>query len=73
MHRPVLIMSALPQELAALQAAASRADVAEIRGHEFHRGVIDSHDVVMATGGIGKVNAAMVATLALDHFDVRAV
>jgi adenosylhomocysteine nucleosidase len=66
-------MSALPQELAALHASASGAEVAEIRGHEFHRGVIGSHDVVMASVGIGKVNAAMVATLALDHFDVRAV
>ena len=45
----------------------------EVGGHEFHQGVIGSHDVVLATVGIGKVNAAMVATLALEHFEFRAV
>ncbi len=73
MTRPVLILSALPQELAALGASMESVEDVTVGGHEFHRGVIGSHDVVMATVGIGKVNAAMVVTLALDHFEFRAV
>lgn len=66
-------MSALPEELAALYASMKSVEDVEVGGHEFHRGVIDSHDVVVATVGIGKVNAAMVATLALNRFSFRAV
>ena len=40
-------------------------------GHGFHVGMLDSREVVLTAAGIGKVNAAMVATLALDHFQPR--
>lgn len=73
MHRPVLILSALPQELAALRASMKSIEDVDVGGHEFHRGAIGRHDVVLTTVGIGKVNAAMVATLALEHFEVRAL
>lgn len=73
MCRPVLIMSALPQEIAVLHTLMSAVESIEVGGHQFHRGVIDTHDVVLATVGIGKVNAAMVTTLALNHFEFSAV
>ncbi|MFV9672334.1 MAG: 5'-methylthioadenosine/adenosylhomocysteine nucleosidase [Acidimicrobiia bacterium] len=66
-------MSALPQEIAALHASMSGVESVEVGGHQFHRGAIETRDVVLATVGIGKVNAAMVTTLALGHFEFGAV
>ncbi|MEA3511134.1 MAG: 5'-methylthioadenosine/adenosylhomocysteine nucleosidase [Actinomycetota bacterium] len=73
MRRAVLIMSALPQEIAALRSLMSGIESVEVGGRQFHRGVIDTHNVVLTTVGIGKVNAAMVTTLALSQFEFRAV
>ncbi|MEN8233603.1 MAG: 5'-methylthioadenosine/adenosylhomocysteine nucleosidase [Actinomycetota bacterium] len=73
MTGPVLIMSALPEELAALRGAMEDTESFEIAGHEFWRGTIGVHTVAMTTVGIGKVNAAVAATLALDHVQPRLV
>lgn len=66
-------MSALPEELAALRGAMEDAESFDVSGHEFWRGTIGLHSVAMTTVGIGKVNAAVAATLALDHVQPRAV
>ncbi len=68
MDRPVLIISALPSELAELRKAMVDSEEIDVSGHEFQRGKIGAHDVVVTVAGIGKVNAAMIATLAIDHF-----
>jgi len=73
MTQPVLIMSALAGELAMLQDLVSDGEIVEIGAHEFRVGTLDSRGVVVTASGIGKVNAAMVATLALDHFRPSAV
>ena len=72
MNTPVLIMSALPEELASLEEQTSDCATITFGGHDFLTGMIDSRDVVVAAG-IGKVNAAMVATLAIDHFSPGAL
>jgi len=72
MNTPVLIMSALPEELASLEEQTSDCATITFGGHDFLTGMIDSRDVVVAAG-IGKVNAAMVATLAIDHFSPSAL
>ncbi len=73
MHRPVLIMSALPGELHLLRDQASGGTTTTVGGCEFQTGTIRSHPVVLTAAGIGKVNAAMVTTLAIDHFHPRGV
>ncbi|CAA0120179.1 5'-methylthioadenosine/S-adenosylhomocysteine nucleosidase [Mycolicibacterium vanbaalenii] len=46
----------------------------ELIGHaRFDSGQLDGHDVVLVGGGMGKVNAAVVATLLLDRFRCRAI
>jgi len=69
----VLILSALDAELAALHETMT--DLGEVRagGHVFRRGVIAGTDVVVASVGIGKVNAAMVAALAIERFAPRLI
>lgn len=68
MDRPVLIISALPSELTVLREAMVGSEEIDVSGHEFRRGQIGAHEVVATVAGIGKVNAAMIATLAIDHF-----
>jgi adenosylhomocysteine nucleosidase len=73
MDRPVLIMSALAGELGLLSAAMAGDDETLAGGHTFRTGTIGEREVVVTSAGVGKVNAAMVATLAIDHFAPREV
>jgi adenosylhomocysteine nucleosidase len=66
-------MSALPGELTLFQEQISGGEMVTFGGHDFRTGVIGSRDVVVTAAGIGKVNAAMVATLAIDHFNPSVV
>ena len=45
----------------------------EIAGIAFSVGRLDGHQVVLSRAGMGKVNAAMVATLLADRFGCRAI
>jgi adenosylhomocysteine nucleosidase len=71
MTRPILILSALTDELEALRG--SMTDTAEVRfgGRSYRIGSIDGVHVVVGTVGVGKVNAAMVAALAMERFTPR--
>ena len=66
-------MSALADELGLLHAAMTDGHEADAGGHRFEVGTIGGRDVVVTSVGVGKVNAAMVATLAIDHFSPREV
>ena len=68
MDRPVVIMSALAGELRLLRAAMTDDRETRAGGHRFRVGTIGECDVVLTSVGVGKVNASLVATLALDHF-----
>jgi adenosylhomocysteine nucleosidase len=65
------IICAIPQELDHL-ASVMRAPRSETHaGLVFQRGTLDGHDVVLAGGGLGKVNAAITSTLLADRFACR--
>ena len=67
------LICALPQEHGHLLAAMSVAATHEMAGVEFSLGDLDGHSVVLALAGMGKVNAALVATLLADRFGCRAI
>ncbi|MBQ0933402.1 5'-methylthioadenosine/adenosylhomocysteine nucleosidase [Ideonella sp. 4Y16] len=67
------IVSALPDELAALQARLDVDHVSTLAGRRLHRGRLAGHDVILVLSGIGKVAAATTAALLLDRFDVQAL
>jgi len=67
------LICALPQERAHLLHAMREIDVFEVGGAEFGVGDLDGHSVVLAQAGMGKVNAASVATLLADRFECRAI
>lgn len=70
---PVLVISALAREQTLLAAAMEEDDQVGIARLVFHTGTIDGRSVVTAAAGVGKVNAAMVATLGMTHFGPSAV
>ncbi|HRY25265.1 MAG: 5'-methylthioadenosine/adenosylhomocysteine nucleosidase [Geminicoccaceae bacterium] len=62
------IICAIPQELGHLAAALGEVERHIHGGVEFLSGTLDSRAVVLVGGGVGKVNAALTATLLADRF-----
>ncbi|OBA61159.1 nucleosidase [Mycobacterium sp. 1100029.7] len=67
-RRRVGVVCAIPQERAYLRSTLSGDDAEQIARVSFDTGDLDSHRVVLATAGMGKVNTALVATLLADRF-----
>jgi adenosylhomocysteine nucleosidase len=65
------LICAIPQELIDLRAALAHDERTRIGGFDFDRGRLDGRPVVLAQAGIGKVNAATVATLLAVRFDAQ--
>jgi adenosylhomocysteine nucleosidase len=60
-------------EVAHVESALSGVATQKIRGLAFTTGALGKDRVVLVRSGVGKVNAAMVATLLVDHFAPSAV
>ncbi|WP_310462541.1 5'-methylthioadenosine/adenosylhomocysteine nucleosidase [Sphaerotilus sp.] len=66
--RPVAIVSAVAEELAALLAEARGVTVQAHAGRRFHVGTLHGAPVVLVLCGIGKVAAAMTTTLLAERY-----
>ena len=64
------IVSALPDELAALQARLDVDHTQTLAGRTLHRGRLAGHDAILVLCGVGKVAAATTTALLLDRFHV---
>jgi adenosylhomocysteine nucleosidase len=71
--RPVGILCALAEELAHLEGELTNGRTETIADGRFLSGVLDGRAIVLAEAGIGKVSAAVVATLLADRFGCRAL
>ena len=67
------LMCALAQEHDHLHTAMAAAVTHDLAGVQFSVGELDGHRVVLSRAGMGKVNAALVATLLADRFGCRAI
>jgi adenosylhomocysteine nucleosidase len=65
------IICAIPQELGHLADAMTATGDERHGGLTFVTGTLDGHRLVLAGGGVGKVNAALTATLLADRFACR--
>lgn len=73
---PLGVICAMPEEIEHLAAAIAEGGVRREVGRSgftFLEGHLDGRPVVLVEAGIGKVNAALVATLLLDRFGCRTV
>ena len=73
MRDPIGIISAIPQEEHAFTDIFHLLEKRERHGFVISHGTLDGQTVVQIQSGIGKVNAAMAATLLLAEFDCRAL
>lgn len=67
------IIGAMNEEVIELKAVMENIQSESIGNLEFFKGKLFGKDVVLVEGGIGKVNAAICATLMINHFDVEKV
>ena len=65
--KPIALMG-IPTEIAPVEARVEGASTTRIQGFVFTTGSIEGVRVVVARSGVGKVNAAIVATLLLERF-----
>jgi adenosylhomocysteine nucleosidase len=69
----IAVVSAMREELHALQADLDGERIERAAGREFHAGALHGQAAVLVLSGIGKVAAAATTTLLLDRFEVDAV
>lgn len=62
------IIVAMEEELHSLQAALVAPQTVTVAGQQFYSGSIEGNTVVVAEAGIGKVQAAMTATIMVERF-----
>ena len=65
---PVAILGAFDEEVTILEAQLANPKAHTIEGIQFLTGTLNEQKVVIARTGVGKVNAAMTATLIIEHF-----
>lgn len=68
MNAPLGLICAIPEEIEAFADALHRPVAADLAGFRFLSGELQGRPAVLVESGIGKVNAATVATLLLLHF-----
>ncbi len=61
----------MQEELHALIPLLDEPQCIRVGGRQFHLGLMHGHAVVLARSGIGKVAAAITATLAIQHFNAQ--
>lgn len=71
MAAPLGVISAIPEEIRHLKDGETRE--IPLAGLKFHIGEMEGQSAVFVETGIGKVNAAIVSTLLVEHFDCRAL
>lgn len=69
----ILLLSAMPEEIAALRAGLQLQALEHGAGREFARGFIGDHEVVLAFSRWGKVAAAATAAHAISRYPIEAV
>jgi adenosylhomocysteine nucleosidase len=69
--KPVGVLSAIPEEMAAFGAHFRESGRVTVGGLSVLLGALDGRPVALAESGIGKVNGALAATVLLDRFDCR--
>lgn len=70
---PVAILGAFDEEVTILEGQLVNPKAHTIEGIQFLTGTLNEQNVVIARTGVGKVNAAMTATLVIQHFHPKRV
>jgi len=66
--QPIAVLTAIPEEIAAFGAHLTETGRETVAGISIHHGTLDGKAVVLAESGVGKVNAALAASVLFDRF-----
>ncbi len=69
--KPIALIGAMQEELVAVLACMTGVSCQAVAGRQFWRGHLHGHAVVAVLSGIGKVAAAMTATVLIEKFQVQ--
>lgn len=69
--RPIALIGAMQEELSAVLALMPDVHVQSVAGRQFWLGHLHGHEVVAVLSGIGKVAAAITATVLIEKFQVQ--
>ncbi|WP_028125226.1 5'-methylthioadenosine/adenosylhomocysteine nucleosidase [Eremococcus coleocola] len=65
------IIGAMVEEIIRLKEAMAEIEIIELANKTFYKGKLAGKTIVLVESGIGKVNAALVTTLLLNHFPIN--
>jgi adenosylhomocysteine nucleosidase len=71
--RRIALIGAMEEELSAVLALMSDAQVESVAGRQFWLGHLNGHAVVAVLSGIGKVAAAITATVLIEKYQVQGI
>ncbi|MFZ4859343.1 MAG: futalosine hydrolase [Desulfuromonadaceae bacterium] len=71
--KPIVVIAAVPQEIALLEKALEFSDRATAGGYEYVEGTIGNMRVSVCVGGIGKINAAAATAVMIERCRPRLV
>lgn len=72
-RQPIGVISAMQEELKLMKDSLTTVEEVKLGPWEFCEGEWKGKKVVLTVGGVGKVNAAVVANLLIDHYHPRAI
>ena len=71
--QPLVGVLGITSEIAPIEKRLQDSREVVVRGYVFHVGTLNGRQAVVGRSGPGKVNAAIVATLLIDHFNPSVV
>ncbi|OUS16028.1 nucleosidase [Rhodospirillales bacterium 47_12_T64] len=72
-QKPLGLICAIPNEIQHFGSAFEKESEQDIAGFCFYSGKLDGVETILVEAGMGKVNAAVVTTLLMEHFNCRAI
>lgn len=72
-RRPIAVLTAIPEEIAAFGAHLVESGRETVAGVAIRHGLLDGRPVVLAESGVGKVNGALAATILFERFDCAGI
>jgi adenosylhomocysteine nucleosidase len=69
----IVVIGAMPEEISALTAALTDLKHQQIASVDFYTGNLQTTPIVLVKSGVGKVHAALAATLAIQLFNPRCI
>ncbi len=69
----IAIIGAMDSEIANLKSMLENTEEIKIAGITYYKGKLHGKDVVLLKSGVGKVNAAVATTIAIEKFNIEKI